>query len=411
MKTRNFFKTLLLLVVLVVVGGLSQQAKAQSIVYEPYDFREVNADGDTLYYRITSDSEPYTVAVTRCHDSTYHQLSVPQFEWEIGQPGFTYPVYDYDSLINIPPTVTHDDVTYTVTDIDIEAFYYQKGIREVNLPATIEKIDTAAFYLSSLREITVQEGLKRINCGGLSSTQIQEIILPQSLLYLEEESFSGCRSLRHITIPDSITSIPRFCFSFCDTLNQVNFPEEIDTIEEGAFAGTAALCRVTIPSHVRYIGRVAFNHGGGADHPTGNMFFSIECEIPPVLHLYAIFYDTITFEVPCCTLETYQNAWYPDYYVANSVTFIEDCNAVEEHDGHDIRVYPNPTSDFLYIEGGFDIGSQLFIYDMTGRIVETAELTSNNAALNISHLPDGYYIVKIGDGNGRSYGVKICKQR
>ena len=411
MKTRNFFKTLLLLVVLVVVGGFSQQAKAQSIVYEPYDFREVNADGDTLYYRITSNSEPYTVAVTRCHDSTYHQLPVPQFEWEIGQPGFAYPVYDYDSLINIPPTVTHDDVTYIVTDIDIEAFYYQKGIREVNLPATIEKIDTAAFYLSSLREITVQEGLKRINCGGLSSTQIQEIILPQSLLYLEEESFSGCRSLRHITIPDSITSIPRFCFSFCDTLNQVNFPEEIDTIEEGAFAGTAALCRVTIPSHVRYIGRVAFNHGGGADHPTGNMFFSIECEIPPVLHLYAIFYDTITFEVPCCTLETYQNAWYPDYYVANSVTFIEDCNAVEEHDGHDIRVYPNPTSDFLYIEGGFDIGSQLFIYDMTGRIVETAELTSNNAALNISHLPEGYYIVKVGDGNGKSYGVKICKQR
>ena len=411
MKTRNFFKTLLLLVVLMAAGGFSQQAKAQSIVYEPYDFREVNADGDTLYYRITSDSEPYTVAVTRCHDSTYHQLPVPQFEWEIGQPGFAYPVYDYDSLINIPPTVTHDDVTYTVTDIDIEAFYYQKGIREVNLPATIEKIDTAAFYLSSLREITVQEGLKRINCGGLSSTQIQEIILPQSLLYLEEESFSGCRSLRHITIPDSITSIPRFCFSFCDTLNQVNFPEEIDTIEEGAFAGTAALCRVTIPSHVRYIGRVAFNHGGGADHPTGNMFFSIKCEIPPVLHLYAIFYDTITFEVPCCTLETYQNAWYPDYYVANSVTFIEDCNALEEHDGHDIRVYPNPTSDFLCIEGDFGMGSQAFIYDMTVRIVEIAELTSNNAALNISHLPDGYYIVKVGDGNGRSYGVKICKQR
>ena len=407
MKTRNFFKTLFLLALMVVAGGTMC---GQQIVYEPYDFRQVNADGDTLYYRITSDTEPYTVAVTRCHDSTYHQLPVPQFEWEIGQPGFAYPVYDYDSLINIPPTVTHDDVTYTVTDIDIEAFYYQKGIREVNLPATIEKIDTAAFYLSSLREITVQEGLKRINCGGLSSTQIQEIILPQSLLYLEEESFSGCRSLRHITIPDSITSIPRFCFSFCDTLNQVNFPEEIDTIEEGAFAGTAALCRVTIPSHVRYIGRVAFNHGGGADHPTGNMFFSIECEIPPVLHLYAIFYDTITFEVPCCTLETYQNAWYPDYYVANSVTFIEDCNAVEEHNGHDIRVYPNPTSDFLCIEGDFDMGSQAFIYDMTGRIVEIAELTSNNAALNISHLPDGYYIVKIGNGNGRSYGVKICKQ-
>ena len=410
MKTRNFFKTLLLLVVLMAAGGFSQQAKAQSIVYEPYDFREVNADGDTLYYRITSDSEPYTVAVTRCHDSTYHQLPVPQFEWEIGQPGFAYPVYDYDSLINIPPTVTHDDVTYTVTDIDIEAFYYQKGIREVNLPATIEKIDTAAFYLSSLREITVQEGLKRINCGGLSSTQIQEIILPQSLLYLEEESFSGCRSLRHITIPDSITSIPRFCFSFCDTLNQVNFPEEIDTIEEGAFAGTAALCRVTIPSHVRYIGRVAFNHGGGADHPTGNMFFSIKCEIPPVLHLYAIFYDTITFEVPCCTLETYQNAWYPDYYVANSVTFIEDCNAVEEHTDEDIKVYPNPANDVIHIDMDAKKGYMVELFDERGKIVEKLQLNDNNSNINISRLASGFYFLKVYGVNNENHIFKISKQ-
>lgn len=406
MKTRNYFKTLLLLVVMVVAGGTMC---GQQIVYEPYDFRQVNADGDTLYYRITSDTEPYTVAVTRCHDSTYHQLPVPQSSWQVGQPGYAYPVYDYDSLINIPPTVTHDDVTYTVTAIDIEAFYYQKGMNVVNLPATIEKIDTAAFYLSSLREITVQEGLKRINCGGLSSTQIQEIILPQSLLYLEDESFSGCRSLQSITIPDSITFISRCCFAHCHALSQVNLPDELVSIEEGAFSGTSALHEIIIPSQVQYIGDFAFNYGDS--HPDGNMFFSIKCEIPPVLHANAIIYDTVTFEIPCSTLETYQSAWYPPYYIVNEANFIEDCNTIENHKMMNIKVYPNPTSDFLCIEGDFDMGSQAFIYDMTGRIVETAELTSNNAALNISHLPDGYYIVKVGDGNGRSYGVKICKQR
>ena len=408
MKTRNFFKTLLLLVVLMAAGGFSQQAKAQSIVYEPYDFREVNADGDTLYYRITSDTEPYTVAVTRCHDSTYHQLPVPQYSWQVGQPGFAYPVYDYDSLINIPSAVTHDDVTYTVTAIDIEAFYYQKGMNVVNLPPTIETIDSGAFYMSSLSEITLQEGVKRINSSGFRNTLIREINLPQSILHIGTIAFGGCMRLQNIIIPDNITKIPMWCLFYCDSLSHVELPERIDTIEEYAFYSTHSLSRITIPSQVRYIGESAFN----AAYVGDKLFFSIKCQVHPTLEYRSIAdYDSLTFEVPCGTLETYQNAWYPDYYVANSVTFIEDCNAVEEHDGHDIRVYPNPTSDFLYIEGGFDIGSQLFIYDMTGRIVETAELTSNNAALNISHLPEGYYIVKVGDGNGRSYGVKICKQR
>ena len=67
MKTRKFYQSLFLLALLLVAGG---KMYGQQIVYEPYDFRQVNADGDTLYYRITSDTEPYTVAVTRCHDST-----------------------------------------------------------------------------------------------------------------------------------------------------------------------------------------------------------------------------------------------------------------------------------------------------------------------------------------------------
>ena len=140
MKPQSPFKFIFLLVLLVAAGSA---AMAQSIVYEPYDFRQVNADGDTLYYRITSDSEPYTVAVTRCHDSTYHQLPHAQYAWQVGQPGYAYPVYDYDSLINIPPTVTNDDVTYNhrtiVKDVNGDSFeeylvFHQKFLKwaEVN---------------------------------------------------------------------------------------------------------------------------------------------------------------------------------------------------------------------------------------------------------------------------------------
>ena len=410
MKTRPFFKSLLLHVLLVAAGSA---AMAQSIVYEPYDFRQVNADGDTLYYRITSDTEPYTVAVTRCHDSTYHQLPVPQYFYQVGQPGFAYPVYDYDSLINIPSTVTHDDVTYTVTAIDIEAFYYQRGLCVVNLPPTIETIDSGAFYMSSLSEITLQEGVQRINSSGFRNTLIREINLPQSILHIGTIAFGGCQRLQNIILPDNITKIPMYCLFYCDSLNHVELPEGIDSIEPYAFYSTPSLREITIPSQVKYIGESAFTYSNGLMDNHGSVFFSIKCETPPALEYSSIaYYDTIMFVVPCGTLEAYQNAWQPDLdlYVANSVTFIEDCNAVEEYADAGIRVYPNPASDVIYIEGMGDGNKDLYVYDMLGNVVVAKTSSNNDVVLDISDLSRGFYVIKIVDEKGTVRVAKVCKE-
>ena len=524
MKTRKFYQSLFLLALLLVAGG---KMYGQQIVYEPYDFRQVNADGDTLYYRITSDSEPYTVAVTRCHDSTYHQLPVPQYAYQVGQPGFAYPVYDYDSLINIPSAVTHDDVTYTVTAIDLEAFYYQRGIRVVNLPSTIEIIDSGAFDRSSLTEITLQEGLRRINYGAFVNTDIREISLPQSLSYIGAYAFgntdisrvdlpSGIDTLRYLTfwgcpvehitfpeglsvivdrafpcehvdtlvfpstlryigtsqnvslypqvsesnckyveftdgvdplvlgdfclsgyahletlklssnivsfgegcfsyssvdtvvVPESIRVIPAECFVGCDSLRCVILPENLDTIAAMAFAGCPKLNSIVLPQELDYIGTRAF-YGDSSGIEEIRVF----AEEPPVLWGMPneVFPKTwpVTCTIPCGTLSVYQSSrWGTEY---PNITFVEDCNMVGECHTESIRAYPNPTSDFLYIEGDFDRGSQVFIYDMMGRVVGIAELTSNNTELNISHLPEGYYVVKIGTESGKSHGIKVCKKR
>ena len=406
MKTKRFFHPLFFLALLLVAGG---KMYGQQIVYEPYDFRQVNADGDTLYYRITSDMEPYTVAVTRCHDSTYHQLPVPQYFYQVGQPGFAYPVYDYDSLINIPSTVTHDDVTYTVTAIDIEAFYYQRGLCVVNLPSTIETIDTAAFYLSSLTEITLQEGVRDINSSAFTSTEIREVNLPQSLSYIGIGVFANCNHLQNIAIPSNITKISWGSFMRCDSLNHVELPEGVDTIEAYVFYATHSLREITIPSQVRYIGESAFH----AAYVGDKLFISIKCQVPPALEYHSIAdYDSLTFEVPCGTLEAYQNAWQPDldYYVANSVTFIEDCNAVEEHSDYGIRVYPNPTSDVIYIEGMADGNKDLYVYDMLGNVVVAKTSSNNDVVLNISDLSRGFYVIKIVDEMGTVRVAKVCKE-
>ena len=95
-----------------------------------FDFKSVSSEGDTLYYRITSQTEPYTVAVARCRDSVYHNLPAPEFAWQVGQPEFLYHVYDYDTLVTIPPEVFHEGVTYNVTSVDKEAFYMQKNYEQ-----------------------------------------------------------------------------------------------------------------------------------------------------------------------------------------------------------------------------------------------------------------------------------------
>ncbi|MBR6333468.1 MAG: hypothetical protein IKR77_03620 [Bacteroidales bacterium] len=65
MKTTDYKtgKTGLLLTALLLT--VTFFAAAQN-PYPPYDFKQANADGDTLYYRITSNTNPFTVAVTRC---------------------------------------------------------------------------------------------------------------------------------------------------------------------------------------------------------------------------------------------------------------------------------------------------------------------------------------------------------
>ena len=114
------------LLLAVCAGGL----KAQN-PWPDYYFKAANADGDTLYYRITSATAPYTVAVTRCHDSATFDLQLP--------------LNDYDYQIEVPGTVTYNGIPYAVTAVDEKAFYLQKGIRDVQLPASIAAIGSYAF--------------------------------------------------------------------------------------------------------------------------------------------------------------------------------------------------------------------------------------------------------------------------
>ncbi len=55
------------------------------------------------------------------------------------------------------------------------------------------------------------------------------------------------------------------------------------------------------------------------------------------------------------------------------------------------HVYPNPTQDRLVIENAE--GEKVYIFDINGRLLQTANLQNGNATLNVSPLPQGEYLL------------------
>jgi hypothetical protein len=60
-------------------------------------------------------------------------------------------------------------------------------------------------------------------------------------------------------------------------------------------------------------------------------------------------------------------------------------------------IYPNPASDFLYIET--EIGSSVNIIDYTGRVISTLITSDNKEQLNVGDLSEGIYLIRVRNEN------------
>ncbi len=75
---------------------------------------------------------------------------------------------------------------------------------------------------------------------------------------------------------------------------------------------------------------------------------------------------------------------------------VDETNSLNHNlDIRDIYIYPNPTSDLLFINTK-DNQFQLDLFDSNGKLLRTV---SNTSILNISNLPTGVYIMKINTDN------------
>jgi len=281
----NYLRLVMMLLLAVVTGIVSA---VETYDYEAlFDFYNVNEDGDTIWYNITSDS---TCEVTFRYGIRYED-----------EDGAFVDIDDDDTLryvgtINIPSTATNSDngVTYTVAGIGKYAFILCTQLEKVSLPSTLIYIGDRAFmHCTGLTEIDLPEGLKWLETRAFYDTGISSVTLPSSLDSIEGGIFEECYKFTTIEVnegnnyfsakdnvlfdkemttllqypagltddtypvPASVKIISDFSFSYNSHLKAVTMTS-VESIGANAFYQCFALESVKLSPSLKFIGDFAF---------------------------------------------------------------------------------------------------------------------------------------------------------
>ncbi len=77
----------------------------------------------------------------------------------------------------------------------------------------------------------------------------------------------------------------------------------------------------------------------------------------------------------------------------------------------DIKIYPNPVSDYAYVEIGFDFKeADILLYDMSGRQLQSLKTKNNVTKINTQALVQGAYLVTIKTDNNKTANAKLIKK-
>ena len=286
-----------------------------------YDFSAVCSSGQTLYYTITSRTEPYTVEIT--------------YPKHIAG-GSYYSGYDQPTgNLVIPESVLHNDSIYSVTSIGNYAFFDCKELTSLIISNSVTNINissSSAFEgCSGFVAITVAEGNSvydsRNNCNAIIKTNTNELILgcqntviPNSVTSIGSRAFSGCSELTAIIIPNSIIRIGSYVFQKCNNLQTIivdsgnsvyDSRDNCNAIIETASNTLIVGCKNTIiPNTVTKIGDSAFEYCSGLTNiMIPNSVISIEAWA--FAHCYELTEITIPNSVTSIAINAfYETGWY-----------------------------------------------------------------------------------------------------
>ena len=244
MKIKRLFGVALVL--LVFVGILCLTAVSASADGVSWDL----SDG-VLTISGTGSMDPL------CYSGTspwyYQRLKVKSIVIEEGITSIGYRAFM--SCAN----ATSVSIPSTVTSIKEGAFEYCGDITELKLPAGLKSIGDFAFTsCSDVTELTLPDGLESIGKGAFSSMGITELVIPESVTFIDDYALRYCTKLESVTLPSHMTELPDQLLAYCDALTTVELPEGLTSLGTECFYRSTGLTHITIPAGITAVDEYTF---------------------------------------------------------------------------------------------------------------------------------------------------------
>lgn len=235
----------------------------------PYDFKAKDNNNYDIWYRINNENE---VGVSPDNEVLYG-------------------TYGYGAR-DIPENVNYQGHSYRVTSIENRAFYFSQTTK-VTVPNSVKRIGDLAFGKSNVEEVILGDSVETIGYGAFNETPwLRKLHFPKTVKEIGDsalfnttelygimvdkdnpfyDSREDCNALIETAtnrliaggancteIPSSVTAITDYAFYGKKHLGRISIPGSICRVGTGAFVYCDNLYQVTFSEPTKCIGAVAF---------------------------------------------------------------------------------------------------------------------------------------------------------
>ena len=166
------------------------------------------------------------------------------------------------------------------------SFAFCSNLEKIIFPAGLDTLEASgwgAFSGTEFKTVEFETGVTKVPDDILTNSDVEEVILPDTVKEIGARSFWGCKSLKSISLPEGLETLGQYCFRDCEGLEEITIPstlkqvggalgpsfensglkkvtfaEGITGIPSSIFTGASKLTEVVLPESMKVISAYAF---------------------------------------------------------------------------------------------------------------------------------------------------------